>query len=398
MRHFSLAEFPVERKKVLVRVDYNVPIDKGKVRDDTKIRASLPTMEYLLQRQCTIILATHFGHPEGKIVPELRVNLLAHALQKMLPKQNIITFDDCIGRNIKERITVGKPKEVFLLENLRFYKEEEENDAAFAHSLANLADIYVNDAFAVAHRKHASVDAITRFLPAAAGFLMETEIEQLGKALHPEQPAVWIMGGAKLNKIELLQQALHQADYILIGGALAFSFLKAKHIQVGMSKIDSRSLMLAQKILQEKLARKIILPIDFMVTDKFSAKAPCHNVHYNHIKPQEIALDLGPETIKLFKIYLRKAKTIVWNGPLGYFEWAKYAASTKEIGRFLGRLTATTIAGGGETAEALHKFHLADNLTHVSTGGGATLEFLAGKKLPAIEALERNYRMFKGKL
>ena len=307
-------------------------------------------------------------------------------------------LNDCIGKEVKAEIEKGNPKDIFLLENLRFYKEEEENDLAFAHSLASLANIYVNDAFAVSHRKNASVHAITPFLPSFSGFLLEREIEQLSKALHPKKPAVWVMGGAKLNKIELIKQAFHKADYILIGGALAFAFLRAKGIPVGMSKTDRESVENARKILKDKASRKIILPLDFLASEKFSSRAKAEIVGFNRIKSNQIALDIGPETIKLFKIYLRKAHTIVWNGPLGYFEWVQFSKGTKEIGKFIGSLTATSICGGGETVEAIRKFHLQHNLTHLSTGGGASLEFLSGKKLPGIEALENSYKRFKDRI
>jgi len=281
---------------------------------------------------------------------------------------------------------------------LRFYKEEEDNDTTFAHSLANLADIYVNNAFGVSHRKHASVDAITRFLPAIPGFLIETEVSNLNKALSPKKPLIWIFGGAKLDKIKLVKQALKKADYILIGGALCFSFLKAKGISVGLSKVDGTSVNVAKKILMSKNVKKIILPVDFVVTKKFSMSAKTDVVDYNGIKIDEMALDLGTKTIDLFKHYLKKAHTIVWNGPLGYFEWAKFAVATKEIGRFLGKLTATSICGGGETAEAIKKFHLEHNVTHLSTGGGAALAYLSGEKLPGLIALGKNYKKFRLKI
>ena len=239
------------------------------------------------------------------------------------------------------------------------------------------------------------MDAITPFLPAIPGLLVEKEIQYLSKALHPERPAVWILGGAKLDKIELINQALQKADYILIGGALAFPFLRARGIQIGMSKCDSTSVGLAKKILAGRDGRKIILPLDFVAANHFSAQAKTEIVAYNHLSSTQMGLDVGPETIKLFIMYLRKARTIVWNGPLGYYEWAKFATATKEIGRGLGHLTATSIVGGGETADALHKFHLEHNVTHLSTGGGASLAFLSGQELPALKALEENWKKWR---
>lgn len=398
MTYFTLQNFPLEQKTVLVRVDYNVPFDKRKVKDNTRIKESLATIEFLLAKRCKIVLATHLGRPEGKVVPELKLKPVAHELQKLLPRQHIIPLTECIGAEIRTKIQRGKLKDIFLLENLHFYKEEEDNNPIFAHALASLAQVYVNDAFSNSHRKHASMDAITQFLPSIPGLLVEKEIQYLRKALHPQKPAVWILGGAKLDKIELIHQALKNADYLLIGGALAFPFIRAKGIQVGMSKSGSAAVELAKKILTGRDGLKIILPLDFMVAESFSAQAKTKVVAYNHLSSTQIGLDVGPETIKLFTAYMRKAKTIVWNGPLGYYEWAKFATSTKEIGRYLGHLTATSIAGGGETTDALHKFRLEHNVTHVSTGGGASLAFLSGQELPALKALEENWKKWRGKI
>lgn len=398
MRRFLLTELPVQNKTIFLRVDYNVPFSEGKIADNTKIKASLPTIKYLLQNNCKIILATHFGRPRG-FSTEFSVAPLVKELQRLLPAKKIVKLDDCMGKKVFEAIQQGKPQTIFMLENLRFYQEEEKNDAFFAHSLANLADLYVNDAFGVAHRKHASVCAITEFLPSAPGLLLETEIRSLSQALQPEKPSVWIMGGAKLDKITLLERALKKYDYVLIGGALAFAFLKAKGIPVGASKTDAASIEVARKILNSKYVSKIILPVDFAVAEFFSPRAKASIVDYNHIQPHQVGLDLGPKSVALFHKYLSSAKTVVWNGPLGYVEWAKFAVSTKEIARFLGKLeNAVTIAGGGETAEVLIKFHLHHNLTHVSTGGGAALEFLAEGNLPALQCLEKNYKKFKKKI
>jgi len=398
MKRFLLTQLPVKNKTIFLRVDHNVPFAQGKITDNRKIKASLSTIKYLLQNNCKIVLATHFGRPKG-FSSEFSVAPLAKELQKLLPGKKIIKLDDCLGKKVSEAIQNGKPQTIFMLENLRFYPEEEKNDPFFAHSLASLADLYVDDAFGVAHREHASVCAITEFLPSATGILLETEIRSLSQGLNPKKPSVWIMGGAKLDKIALLERALQRYDRILIGGALAFSFLKAKGISVGASKIDAASIETAKKILKTTSSSKIILPVDFVVAESFSPRAKTATVDYNQIQAQQIALDLGPKTVALFKQYLAPAKTVVWNGPLGYIEWAKFATSTKEIGRFLGKLENTiTIAGGGETAEALIKFHLHHNLTHVSTGGGAALEFLAGEELPALISLEKSYQKFRKKI
>jgi len=396
MNRFTLESFPLENKTVLVRVDFNVPLKRGKIADNSKIRASLSTINFLLENECKIILMTHLGDPKGKMVMELRTNPLAEELQKLLPEVKINKLDDCIGKEVKETILQADPKQILLLENLRFYKEEESNDPVFAHSLASLAEVYVNDAFSVSHRAHASVIGVPQFLPAISGNLMEEEISHLNQAFSPLHPAVWMMGGAKLDKIDLITQALKRADKLLIGGALAFTFLKSRGVNVGMSKVDTNALPLAKEILK-KYWRKIILPVDFIVSNEFKMHAKTFVTEYNHIGNNQIGLDIGPKTRELFKHYLSPAKIIVWNGPLGYFEWSQFAQGTKEIGRFLGKVECIKIAGGGETSEAIHKFHLEQNFTHVSTGGGASLDFLSGKKMPGIDALQENYRKRKGK-
>ncbi|MBI4151743.1 phosphoglycerate kinase [Candidatus Woesearchaeota archaeon] len=397
MRRFVLTEFPLAERRVFLRVDFNVPLKGDMILNERKIIASLPTIGLLLEKKCTVILATHLGRPEGKRVKGLQTALLIESLRRHLPNTPIIALPDCIGKSVRDAIVNGNHESIYLLENLRFYKEEEENDLAFAHALADLAEFYVNDAFGV-HSAHASVDAITRFLPSAAGFLVERELLQLSKALQPERPAAWIMGGAKLDKVDLIQQALRNADQILVGGALAFSFLRAKGYQVGHSKVDQESITIAEKILRKREARKIILPLDFVAAKSFSQTTKTEIVSFGEIEPDQICLDLGPRTITLFKQQLRQAKTIVWNGPLGYFEWAKFATATREIARYIASLTATTICGGGETAEAIERYHVQDKMTHVSTGGGAALLFLSGKKIPAITALEKNYLKFKRKI
>jgi len=396
IKRFTLEKFPLQNKTVLVRVDYNVPLDKGRVVDNSKIEASIPTLNFLLENNCKIILMTHLGDPKGKVVLELKTDPLAAELQKLL-KVKIEKLNDCMGKEIKERINLALPRQIFLLENLRFYKEEEANDPLFAHSLSELAEVYVNDAFAVSHRNHASVSAITEYLPAVSGFLMEKEITHLNQAFSKHHPAVWLMGGAKLDKIDLMKQALKRADYLLIGGALAFTFLKARNINVGMSKVDLASIPRAQEILK-KYWKKIVLPVDFVVANEFKMRARAQVVDYNRIGNSQIALDIGPKSLQTFAHYLKRAEIIVWNGPLGYFEWSQFAQGTKEMGRFLGTVNCVKIAGGGETSQAIHKFQLEHNFTHVSTGGGASLEFLSGKKMPGIDALQENYLKWKKKV
>jgi len=391
---YTLTNSTIKNKTIFLRVDYNLPLKNNIPQDLTKIKSSLKTITHLLKHNNKIILATHLGRPDGKFHDEFSTSHLLKPLQSLVPKHKITHLADCIGLDIKTIIQKSSSK-IFLLENLRFYSEEEQDDQTFAQSLASLADIYINDAFAVSHRTNASVHAITKYLPSYAGFQLETEIIQLSKALHPTPPTIWILGGAKLDKIDLIQQSLQKANYILIGGALSFAFLKAKNISVGQSKTDTQSIHIAKSILNSQNAKKIILPLDFITTTKMSPNTKTTIRNYNEIHSTEIALDLGPKTITLFKQYLRKAHTIVWNGPLGYYEWNKFATATKDIGRFISTLTAITIVGGGETSDAMHKFHLHHKLTHVSTGGGASLEFLSGKILPGIQALNENEKYFK---
>lgn len=351
---FSLTGFPLENKTVLLRVDLNVPLDKqGKILDDKRIKETFPTIRYLIKKKLKIVLLSHLGSPSGMVVERLKMDKIAFELQKLL-KKPIYKLDDCIGPAVKKSIQKLKPGEIALLENLRFHPEEEKNDLNFARELASLGDYYVNDAFGTLHRSHASVEAITDFLPAAPGFLVEKELRNLCPVLKPKRPLVWLVGGIKKDKYLALKQILKKADYVLLGSGLA-DFVEAK----------------------EKKNKRLILPVDF-IYDKQNKK-----------------LDIGPRTILLFQSYLKKAKTIIWNGPLGFFEKPAYAQGTKKIAQFIAKLKAIKIIGGGETSEAIEKFHLAKKMAWVSTGGGASLEFLLGKKLPGIAALERNYPKFK---
>ena len=395
MKVFQLQDFPLNGKKVFVRTNYDVIVKNNKVVDETKILASIPTLKFLLAKQCTVIIGTHLGRPAGKVKDEFRLKPIVETLKSLLPRTKINYVQDCLGEEVKKTVNNAKQGEIVFLENLRFYKEEKENDPAFAHALANLVDVCVNEAFSNSHRKHASMNAITKFIPSIAGLHLQKELNQLQKAVDPKKPSVWLLGGAKLDKVQLIEQALQKADLILIGGALAFPFFKAQGIKVGMSKVDARSVETAEKILKNKKSKKIILPLDFVTTKKFTAKATSKIKHYDKFSKEDIGLDLGPSTIELFEKHLKTAKTIVWNGPLGYFEWVKFSNATKEIGRFLGKLPATVICGGGETSTAIHKFHLEHKLTHVSTGGGASVQLLSGNKLPGIVALEKNYKKFR---
>jgi phosphoglycerate kinase len=398
----SISKLNLKDKTALVRVDFNVPIEKKgrtrKISDNNKIKAVIPTIKYLLQQNCKIVLMSHLGRPKGHVVPELRMNIVAKELKILLPRKKVTKLNNCIGAEIRDRISKMKSKEIVLLENLRFYKEEEENDYAFAHSLANLAEVYINDAFAICHRKHASVSAITKFVPSCAGFLLQTEILNMNRAFRPERPAVWLMGGAKLKKVELLENAFKKADCILIGGALAFSFLKARGISVGHSMVDKDSVRLARQVLMHKNAWKIILPLDFNCAKNISTKAKVIERNFNKIGNDEIGLDIGPKTVELFELYLRKAKTVVWNGPMGYFEISKFAKSSRHLAKVIAEIPVFSICGGGETSAMIKKFKLVKGFTHISTGGGASLAYLSGNKLPGIQALEDNYVTFHRKI
>ncbi len=389
MKHLTLKDFKFSNKEVLVRVDFNVPIGKnGKIADDKRIRAALPTIKYLLKKKAMVILMSHLGRPKGKIDEKLRMDDAAKRLEKLLGKK-VYKLDDCIGFDVENFVDNMVPGEVVVLENLRFYNEEKENDASFAKALASLAQVYVNDAFGTCHRKHASVDAVTRYLPSCAGFLVEKEIKDMGGTLaKPKRPFVAVMGGVKVSgKIEAINNLLKKVDKLLIGGAMMFTFLKAKGINVGKSIVEKDKVRLAKKLLRN---RKIILPVDTIVGNKFDKNAKAKTVDIGNIKG--IGLDIGPKTVKLYNGILKKARTILWNGPMGRFEWKKFSKGTAAIAKTLAKSRAATIVGGGDSAEAVEQLKLGRKMTHVSTGGGASLEFFAGKKLPALAALENNYK------
>jgi 3-phosphoglycerate kinase len=373
---------------ILLRADLNIPIRDGKIQELYKIKQSLPTIK-LLAHKNTLIIITHLGDPNGKINHSLSTRPIALNLAKLL-KQKVTFIPTHDPQTITKEIEKGKSK-IFLLENLRFDKREENNDASFAQELASTATLYVNDAFAACHRPHASIVRLPQMLPHRAGLLLTQEIANLNFALNPKKPSIWIMGGAKLSKVELLEQALQKADLVLIGGALACVFCKAQGFNMGRSKIDSDSITIAKKILQNKISKKIILPVDFNTAVTITKNAPSKIKLTTQIQDDDIALDIGPKTITLFQEKLENAKTIVWNGPLGYFELPAFGLGTKKIATFLGKLGAITIIGGGETAQAIRLYHQEKKVTHLSTGGGASLEYLSGKTLPGLTALEKKY-------
>jgi len=373
---------------ILLRADLNIPIRDGKIQELYKIKQSLPTIK-LLAHKNTLIIITHLGDPNGKINHSLSTRPIALNLAKLL-KQKVTFIPTHDPQTITKEIEKGKSK-IFLLENLRFDKREENNDASFAQELASTATLYVNDAFAACHRPHASIVRLPQMLPHRAGLLLTQEIANLNFALNPKKPSIWIMGGAKLSKVELLEQALQKADLVLIGGAVACVFCKAQGFNMGRSKIDSDSITIAKKILQNKISKKIILPVDFNTAVTITKNAPPKIKLTTQIQDDDIALDIGPKTIALFQEKLENAKTIVWNGPLGYFELPAFGLGTKKIATFLGKLGAITIIGGGETAQAIRLYHQEKKVTHLSTGGGASLEYLSGKTLPGLTALEKKY-------
>jgi phosphoglycerate kinase len=392
---FTIKDFDVKDKRVLVRVDFNVPLDSnGKITNDKRIKAALPTIQYLIKNKAMVILMSHLGKPKGEIVDKLKMDNAAKRLQ-MLLKKKVYKLNDCIGQDVEDFIDKMVAGEVVVLENLRFYKEEKENDLEFARSLSESADLYVNDAFGTCHRAHASVEGITKYIPSAAGFLVEKEIKIMGEALaKPKKSFAAIMGGAKVSdKINAISNLLKKVDYLLIGGAMMFTFLKSKGIEVGKSLVEDDKLSLARNLLKSK---KLIIPVDTVIADKIDKKAKAKTVSVNNIPKNMLGLDIGSETIKNYKKIIAKAKTIIWNGPMGIFEIEKFAKGTNEIAKALAKnRKAVTIVGGGDSAAAIEKLKLEKKLTHVSTGGGASLEFLEGKKLPAIFALEKNYKKFK---
>ncbi len=391
----TLNDLDVKGKRVLVRVDFNVPLDKKthEIIDDKKIRESLPTIKSLIDRNAKVILCSHLGRPNRKIINSLKMDKVAVRLQRLMNK-NVKKLNDCVGDHVKEDINKMNNGDIVLLENLRFHPEEEQNDESFSKQLADLAELYVNDAFGTCHRAHASTYGVTKYQKSAAGLLVEKELKIMGKALEAsEKPFVAILGGAKISdKIKVIENLLTKIDKMLLGGAMIFTFFKAQGKNVGKSIVEEDAINLAKKFFSN---RKIFLPLDVVVADKFDANANSKVVDVDDIPNDWIGLDIGPNTIKEYKEILKNAKTVVWSGPLGVFEFEKFADGTKEIAKFLSTLEAVTIVGGGDTAAAVEKFGYADKLTHVSTGGGASLEFFEGKKLPGIEALEESYKRFK---
>jgi phosphoglycerate kinase len=387
----TIRDIDVRGKKVLVRVDFNVPLDPNTkaIADDIRIRESLPTIKYLLDNKAAVILCSHLGRPKGRD-KDSSLAPVARRLAQLLG-QDVAMADDCIGPAVEKQAAALKEGQVLLLENLRYHAEEEKNDPAFAQALARLADVFVNDAFGTAHRAHASTEGVTRYLPSVAGFLIQKELDVMGKALqNPDRPFTAITGGAKISdKIEVLQNILEKVDSLLVAGGMAATFLKALKYDMGQSLVENEKVDAAQQLMDKARARgvRLLLPEDAVVAARFEAGAEHRVVSVDKVPPGWYVMDIGPRTIDTFAAELRKSRTIIWNGPLGVFEFPEFRKGTEAIASVLGSVDATTIIGGGSTAEAIQEMGLADKMTHVSTGGGASLTFLEGKPMPAIAAL-----------
>ncbi len=387
----TIRDVDVQGKRVLVRVDFNVPIENGKVLDDWRLRATLPTIRYLTERRAKVILLSHLGRPKGKRDEQFSLRPVAQRLSELL-SQPVQFADDCVGEVAEQAVARLQAGEVLLLENLRFHAGEEANDEAFAQQLARLGDVFVNDAFGAAHRAHASVHAITKFLPSYAGLLMEREVTHLSRLLEaPEKPFVAVLGGAKVSdKIGVIRNLLTKVDALLIGGAMAFTFLKAQGYETGKSLVEADKLDLANALLREAKEKgvELVLPVDVVVAESDAEDAAAQIVPATAIPADKAGYDIGPETASVFAERIRTAKTVFWNGPMGRFERTPFKAGTKAVAEALAQCSGTTVVGGGETAAAAFEFGIAEKVTHVSTGGGAALELLEGRELPGIVVLK----------
>ncbi|VXD18359.1 phosphoglycerate kinase [Planktothrix paucivesiculata] len=389
----DLSASDLSGKRVLVRVDFNVPLDNGSITDDTRIRAALPTIQDLTSKGAKVILTSHFGRPKGQVNESMRLTPVAARLSELLGKP-VKKFDDCIGDEVVQGVAELQNGDVALLENVRFYAEEEDNDPEFAKKLASVADLYVNDAFGTAHRAHASTEGVTHYLPSVAGYLIEKELKFLQGAIEePKRPLAAIVGGSKVSsKIGVIEALLDKCDKLLLGGGMIFTFYKARGLNVGNSLVEEDKLELA-RALEAKAKEKgvaFLLPTDVIVADKFAPDAEAKTVSINDIPDGWMGLDIGPDSIKVFQEALGDCKTVIWNGPMGVFEFEKFAAGTKAIALTLADLTKTgtiTIIGGGDSVAAVEQLNLGEQMSHISTGGGASLELLEGKELPGIAAL-----------
>jgi phosphoglycerate kinase len=392
MEKIGIKQLDLQGKRVLIRVDFNVPLNESlQITDDTRIRASLPTISYAMEHGAKVILLSHLGRPKGKVVPAMSLKPVAARLSDLLGKK-VNMANDCIGEEVKAEIGRMQGGEVLLLENCRFHKGDEENDPAFSRALAELADIYVNDAFGSAHRAHASTVGVTCFVSvAAAGFLMQKEIQYLGKVIsHPDQPFIAILGGAKVSdKIGVIANLLDKVDALLIGGAMAYTFERAQGLSTGSSLVEEDKVGLAKELLAQAESRKmkLLLPLDHVVAEKVEVGAKTQIVERGNIPSGWKGLDIGPQTIEAYAAQIRSAKTILWNGPLGVFEVEPFNRGTLAIARAIAESSAISVVGGGDSVAAVTQAKVADKISHVSTGGGASLEFLEGIELPGIAAL-----------
>ncbi|MNX95969.1 Phosphoglycerate kinase [compost metagenome] len=390
MNKKSVRDVEVAGKRVFVRVDFNVPVENGQITDDTRIRETLPTIKFLVEQGAKVILAAHFGRPNGQVVEELRLTPVAAKLAELLG-QNVIKADQSVGDIVKAQVDALENGDVLLLENVRFNEGEEKNDPELAKAFADLADLFVNDAFGAAHRAHASTSGIAAYIPAVSGLLMEKELDVLGKALNnPERPFTAIVGGSKVkDKIAVIENLLNIADNVLIGGGLSYTFLKAQGYEIGKSLLDNSKLDLALSFIAKAKEKGVnfLLPVDIVVADKFGADANTQIVDIDSIPADWEGIDIGPKTRELYADVIAKSKLVVWNGPMGVFEIEPFSHGTRAVAQACATTDGYTVIGGGDSAAATEKFHLAEQMNHMSTGGGASLEFMEGKALPGVVAL-----------
>jgi len=387
----TIRDIDISGKRVLVRADFNVALEQGRISEDGRLRAVLPTLVYLQEHGAKVILCSHLGRPGGKVVEEMRLAPVGQRLSELM-QRDVGCIDECVGPRVEAAVNEMKPGEILLLENLRFYPEEEQNDADFARSLSSLAEVFVNDGFAVAHRAHASTEGVSHYLPSVAGFLMEKELKILGSVLKsPQRPLIVALGGAKVSdKIGVLENFLDKVDTLLIGGGMAATFLKAQGLPIGNSLVEDNRLELARDMMSRAKEKgvSLLIPLDVVVADAFGPDARSRTVDVEDVPDEWYIMDIGHRTLDVFRAEVARGKTILWNGPMGVFEFTAFSRGTREMAATLGSLNGvTTVLGGGSTAEAVESLGLADRITHVSTGGGASLEFLEGKTLPGVAIL-----------